>query len=64
MVHDKYKVHVIADAVSSRFQINWELGLKRMHDCGVVPSTTEMLIFELLGRAGTDEFRATLPLVR
>ena len=60
----EYKVHVISDAVSSRFEINWSSSLKRMRDCGAVISTTEMVIFELLRRAGTDEFRATLPLVR
>ncbi len=59
-----FKVHVISDAVSSRFEINYEQGLERMHDCGVVISTTEMVIFELLRRAGTNEFRETLPLVR
>jgi nicotinamidase-related amidase len=59
-----YSVHVITDAVSSRFNVNKEKGLLRMHDCGIVSSTTEMVIFELLRRAGTDEFRATLPLVR
>ncbi len=60
----EFTVHVISDAVSSRFEINWKYGLDRMHDCGAVISTTEMVIFELLQRAGTDEFRATLPLVR
>lgn len=60
----EFKVHVISDAVSSRFLINWERGLERMHDSGVVISTTEMAIFEILRRAGTDEFRAILPLVR
>jgi isochorismate hydrolase len=60
----EFKVHVVSDAVSCRFGINWEMGLQRLHDCGVVISTTEMVIFELLRRAGTDEFILALKLVR
>ena len=60
----EFNVHIISDAVSSRFVNNWELGIERMRKAGAVISSTEMVIFELLGRAGTDEFRATLPLVR
>lgn len=59
-----FNVHIISDAVSSRFVNNWEVGIERMRKAGSVISSTEMVIFELLGRAGTDEFRATLPLVR
>jgi isochorismate hydrolase len=59
-----FNVHVISDAVSSRFVNNWTVALDRMRDCGVVISTTEMVIFELLRQSGTDEFRAILPLVR
>jgi isochorismate hydrolase len=60
----EYKLHVISDAVSSRFEHNWSMGLQRIHDCGAVISTTEMVIFELLRRAGTDEFIGALRLVR
>ena len=60
----EFNVHIISDAVSSRFVNNWDVGITRMRRSGAVISSTEMVIFELLGRAGTDEFRATLPLVR
>ena len=59
-----YTVHVVSDAISSRVVDNWKLGLIRMLESGVVLSSTEMVIFELLRRANTDEFRATLPLVK
>jgi nicotinamidase-related amidase len=59
-----FKVHVVSDAVSCRFVLNGEKGLQRLHDCGAVISTTEMVIFELLRRAGTDEFILALKLVR
>lgn len=59
-----FKVHVISDAVSSRTAHNWRVGIERMRQHGAVISSTEMVIFELLERAGTDEFRATLKLVK
>jgi isochorismate hydrolase len=59
-----FKVHIASDAVSSRTLDNWNIGLERMRQSGAVISSTEMIIFELLQQAGTDEFRATLPLVR
>ncbi|MCU0572313.1 MAG: isochorismatase family protein [Syntrophobacteraceae bacterium] len=59
-----YTVHVAADAVASRSPFNWEIGLKRMEKAGAVISSTEMIVFELLNRAGTPEFRAALPLLK
>jgi len=59
-----YGVHVVSDATSSRSRHNWKVALKRMRQAGVVITSTEMVIYELLQRAGTDEFRAVLPLVK
>lgn len=59
-----YRVHVAADAVSSRSGFNRQIGLKRLEKAGAVISSTEMVIFELLNRAGTPEFRAALPLLK
>jgi len=59
-----YTVHVVSDATSSRTQENWRVALERMRQVGVVITSTEMVIYELLRRAGTDEFRAVLPLVK
>jgi nicotinamidase-related amidase len=55
-----YIVHVAADAVSSRAELNWKLGLQRMRDAGAVISSTEMMIYELLGKSGSPEFREML----
>jgi len=52
---------VVADAVSSRTRINYELGLSRLNAAGAVVGPAEMIIYELLGRAGTSEFKAMLP---
>ena len=53
-------VHVAADAVGSRTELNWKLGLERMRDSRVVISSTEMMIYELLGRSGSVEFKEML----
>src|SRR5690349_739068 len=53
-------VHVAADAVSSRTELNWKLGLNRMQAAGAVVSSTEMMIYELLGKSGTPAFKEML----
>ena len=60
----EYTVHVVGDATSSRAEHNWKVALDRMRQAGAVVTCTEMVIYELLQRAGTDEFRAVLPLVK
>jgi nicotinamidase-related amidase len=59
-----HTVHVIGDAVSSRSPQDREIALRRMERQGVVLTSTEMFIFELLEEAGTDLFREVLPLVK
>jgi nicotinamidase-related amidase len=53
-------VHVAADAVGSRTELNWKLGLGRMKSAGAVISSTEMMIYELLGQSGTPTFKEML----
>lgn len=59
-----YKVHVVSDAVSSRTKKNLEVALERMMASGAVISSTEMVIYELLEKAGTPEFKEALKLVK
>jgi nicotinamidase-related amidase len=60
----KYRVHVVADAVGSRAPENRVLALDRLRQSGATVTCTEMFFYEVLRRAGTDEFRAVLPLVK
>ena len=53
-------VHVAADAVSSRTELNWKLGLNRMQVAGTVISSTEMMLYELMGKSGTATFKEML----
>jgi nicotinamidase-related amidase len=55
-----YIVHVAADAVGSRSEFNWKIGLERMRDAGCVISTTEMMMYELLRQSGTAAFKEML----
>lgn len=57
-------VQVISDAISSRSLHNWVIAVERMRAAGAVITSTEMAMYELLRQAGTEEFRATLPLVK
>jgi nicotinamidase-related amidase len=57
------EVHVPADAVGSRHEIDYERGLERMERAGAVVGTVEASLFELLERAGTLEFKAIQKLI-
>ncbi|KTD25238.1 MULTISPECIES: isochorismatase family protein [Legionella] len=53
-----YDVYVVVDAVSSRFELDYKYGLKRMKQNGVHLVTSEMVFFEWVGQAGTAQFKA------
>jgi nicotinamidase-related amidase len=57
------EVHVVADAVGSRHQLDHERGIERLERAGAVVSTVEAALFELLERAGTPEFKAVQKLI-
>jgi nicotinamidase-related amidase len=57
-------VEVAADAVSSRTQLDRDVGLERMREGGARLTTVETALFELLGQAGTDEFKEIQRLVK
>ena len=58
------EVHVPRDAVSSRTVTDKEAGLAKMEASGAVLTSAETALFELLGRAGTDEFKQIQELVK
>jgi nicotinamidase-related amidase len=61
---DGWSVAVVEDAVSSRRPADRDAALRRLAAAGIVVATIEMVIFEWLGRAGTDVFRDLLKLVK
>ncbi|HLY73355.1 MAG TPA: isochorismatase family protein [Planctomycetota bacterium] len=59
-----YQVHLVRDASASRSDADYGVGVEKMAAAGIIPATTETVIFELLEKAGTDEFRALLPVIK
>jgi nicotinamidase-related amidase len=58
------EVQVATDAVGSRTAQNREVGLQKMIAAGAAPTSVETALFEMLGRAGTDEFKQVQGLVK
>jgi nicotinamidase-related amidase len=57
------EVQVAEDAVGSRFEENKRVGLHKMERAGAVMTSVETALFELLGKAGTDEFKRVQRLI-
>lgn len=64
LVDQGYDVHVIADAVSSRKAKNREIALQKMRDCGVMWTSTEIVLFELLKTAADPKLRSIINVVK
>jgi nicotinamidase-related amidase len=63
-LRDGYLVHVASDAVSSRTEWNWKIGLQRMQAAGAIISSTEMIMYELLRSSGSPAFKELLPYLK
>lgn len=64
LLDEGYQVHLITDAVSSRKKENKQVAIERMKQSGVFISSTEMILFQLLDKAGTDEFKLISKLIK
>jgi nicotinamidase-related amidase len=60
-LREGYLVHVASDAVSSRTEWNWKIGLDRMRAAGAIISSTEMMIYELMRSSSSVAFKELLP---
>ncbi len=65
-LREKYNLNVViaADACGSRTPENHSLSLEALRDIGCLVVPTETVIYQLLGKAGTPQFRALLPLFK
>jgi nicotinamidase-related amidase len=63
-IQEGYGVHLVADAISARSDFNMNIGINRLSQAGAVITSTEMLIFELLLKAGTQDFKKMLPIIK
>ena len=65
-LQEKYNLNVVvaADACGSRSRENHTLALEAMRAAGCFVVPTESVIYQLLGKAGTPQFNALLPLFK
>ncbi|MBI5050353.1 MAG: hydrolase [Nitrospirae bacterium] len=59
-----YNVHVPQDAVDSRTEENWHVGIELMKKAGAVITSAETVIFQMLRTAGTEEFKEMLKIIK
>ena len=59
-----YEVEVVMDAVSSRTKENKEIGLAKMQALGILPTSTEMILYELLKTCDHEQFKTILKLIK
>jgi nicotinamidase-related amidase len=57
LIDDGIEVHVAIDAIGSRFPESKQIGIEKARRAGAVVTSVETALFELVGRAGTDEFK-------
>lgn len=59
-----FSASIVADAIGSRIELSRQTALQRLAGADVEPVTTEMVVFEWMERAGTEEFRQVSKLIR
>lgn len=64
LMHLGFRVQVVADAVGSRSQMDWEFALRRLELAGAVVSTTEAVLFEWAERCDRPQFKAISELIK
>ncbi len=64
LLEEEYDVFVVSDATASRTLESEQACLTRMTASGAFVVTTEMVVFEWLGKAGTPAFKRLLPSIR
>lgn len=64
LIKEGYNVFVPVDAVASRKRLDWEVGIKLIEKAGAIAGTVETFLFQMLERAGTDEFKRISKLIK
>jgi nicotinamidase-related amidase len=64
LLNENFAVHLLTDCVSSRFSQDKEAALKKMHESGVVPSSVEMALFELMRDSKHEQFKEIQNLIK
>lgn len=64
LVRDGFEVHLVQDAVSSRIEANYHLGLERIKEAGALLTSVEMSLFEMLRVAEGEQFKQIIRIVK
>jgi isochorismate hydrolase len=64
LLRGDFAVFVPQDAIASRTEENRQVGLRLCEKAGATLTSTETVLFDLLGAAGTPEFKELAPLIR
>jgi len=63
-LRSRLDVHVVADACCCRSDSSHRAAIERLRSAGAVVTTSESVMYELVGEAATEEFRALLGIVK
>ncbi|MCX8083788.1 MAG: isochorismatase family protein [Calditerrivibrio sp.] len=64
LLDSDYKVFIVSDAVLSTKKYNWKNALRYLENAGAIITNTETVIFQLLEKGGTDEFKEALRIIK
>ncbi len=64
LLDNGFVVHVVSDAVCSRYKSDWKCAIDHLRQAGATVTTTEIVTFQLLHKAGTPEFKQISPLFK
>jgi len=64
LISDGYQVFIAEDAVCSRSKENYKNGLRLAENMGALVTNTETILFDLLKKAATPEFKKLSPLIK
>lgn len=64
LLDNGYSVHLLVDAVGSRFEVNRRAGIEKMMKSGAVPASVEMALFELMRDSRHERFREVQAIIK
>lgn len=64
LLRNGYSVHLLTDCVGSRFDHDKAAGLEKMRASGVIPSSVEMALFELMHDSKHEKFKEVQALIK
>jgi nicotinamidase-related amidase len=64
LLSENFQVHLLTDGVASRFSQDKQAGIAKMQMSGVIPSSMEMTLFELMRDSKHEQFKEIQNLIK